>query len=133
ERFASNDGYDISKLLDDDISDVITYGNLAGFNLDPNATKAELRAILGADNTDAELAGRNLTKSDFNMRVGQSEVRGGRFFTNLALPLDDKGSEVYAFGGLSSRTGSSGGFFRMPNESRTYTPMYINGFLPEIN
>lgn len=133
ERFAANDGYDISKLLDDDIDDVIYYGNLAGFNLDPNITKNELRSILSADNTEAELASRNLKRSDFNMRVGQSEVRGGRFFSNLALPLDDQGSEVYAFGGMSSRTGNSGGFYRMPNESRTYTPMYINGFLPEIN
>lgn len=133
ERFANNDGYDLSKLLDDDVSDVITYGNLAGFNLDPNATKAELRTFLAEDVTESELAARNLSRSDFNMRVGQSEVRGGRFFTNLALPLDDNGSEVYAFGGLSSRTGSSGGFFRLPSESRTYTPMYINGFLPEIN
>lgn len=133
ERFAYNDGYDLSKLLDDDVSDVIYYGNLAGFNLDPNATKAELQAILGEDATESELAARNLSRSDFNMRVGQSEVRGGRFFTNMVLPLDDDGSEVYAFGGLSSRTGNSGGFFRLPNESRTYTPMYINGFLPEIN
>lgn len=133
ERFALNDNYDISKLLDDDVSDVINYGNQAGFNLDPNATKADLRAILSGDNTEAELASRNLSRSDFNMRVGQSEVRGGRFFTNMVLPLDDQGSEIYAFGGLSSRKGSSGGFFRLPRESRTYTPMYINGFLPEIN
>ncbi len=133
ERFASADGYDLSKLLDDDVADVINYGNQAGFNLDPNATKADLRTILGANNTDAELASRNLTRSDFNMRVGQSEVRGGRFFANFSLPLDDNGSEVYSFGGLSSRTGNSGGFFRLPNQSRTYTPAYINGFLPEIN
>jgi iron complex outermembrane receptor protein len=133
ERFASNAGYDVSSLLDDDISDVINYGNQAGFNLDQNATKAELRTILSGDNTDAELASRNLNRSDFNMRVGQSEVRGGRFFTNFALPLDDNGSELYAFGGLSSRTGNSAGFYRFPNESRTYTPAYISGFLPEIN
>lgn len=133
ERFALNDNYDISKLLDDDVRDVINYGNQAGFNLDPNATKADLRAILSGDNTESELASRNLSRSDFNMRVGQSEVRGGRFFTNMVLPLDDQGSEIYAFGGLSSRKGSSGGFFRLPRESRTYTPMYINGFLPEIN
>ncbi|TXE10949.1 TonB-dependent receptor [Gelidibacter salicanalis] len=133
ERFASADGYDLSKLLDDDVADVINYGNQAGFNLDPNATKADLRTILGANNTDAELASRNLARSDFNMRVGQSEVRGGRFFANFSLPLDDNGSEVYSFGGLSSRTGNSGGFFRLPNQSRTYTPAYINGFLPEIN
>ncbi len=115
------------------MSDVINYGNQAGFNLDPNATKADLRAILSGNATDVELAARNLSRSDFNMRVGQSEVRGGRFFTNFSLPLDDYGSELYAFGGLSSRTGSSGGFFRLPRESRTYTPMYVNGFLPEIN
>ncbi len=133
ERVASNAGYDISKLLDDDVSDVINFGNQAGFNLDPNATKAELRTILRADNTDAELASRNLSRSDFNMRVGQSDVRGGRFFANFALPLDDNGSELYAFGGLSSRKGNSGGFYRFPNESRTYTPAYIDGFLPEIN
>ncbi|MBJ7881222.1 TonB-dependent receptor [Gelidibacter salicanalis] len=133
ERFASADGYDLSKLLDDDVNDVINYGNQAGFNLDPNASKADLRTLLGANNTDAELASRNLNRSDFNMRVGQSEVRGGRFFTNFSLPLDDNGSEIYSFGGLSSRTGNSGGFYRLPNQSRTYTPAYINGFLPEIN
>lgn len=133
ERFANNDGYDLSKLLDDDVNDVILYGNQAGFNLDANATKADLQTFLSGDVTESELTARNLTRSDFNMRVGQSEVRGGRFFSNMAIPLDDNGSEVYAFGGLSSRTGSSGGFFRLPRESRTYTPMYINGFLPEIN
>lgn len=133
ERFANNDGYDLSKLLDDDVSDVILYGNQAGFNLDANATKADLQTFLSGDVTESELVARNLGRSDFNMRVGQSEVRGGRFFSNMAIPLDDNGSEVYAFGGLSSRTGSSGGFFRLPRESRTYTPMYINGFLPEIN
>ncbi|WP_299390191.1 TonB-dependent receptor [uncultured Gelidibacter sp.] len=133
ERLASAEGYDLTKLLDNDVSDVIKYGNQAGFNLDPNATKAELGPILKIDNTAAELASRNLTRSDFNMRVGQSQVRGGRFFANFSLPLDDNGSEVYSFGGLSSRTGNSAGFYRLPNQSRTYTPAYINGFLPEIN
>jgi iron complex outermembrane receptor protein len=133
ERFASNDGYNLSNLLDDDVSDVILYGNQAGLNLDPNATKEELQGILGADNTDAELAARGLERSDFNMRVGQSALRGGRFFANFSLPLDDNNTEIYSFAGLSSRTGNSAGFYRLPNQSRTYTPAYINGFLPEIN
>lgn len=133
ERFANNAGYDLSKLLDDDVSDVIQYGNMAGLNLDPNATKAELRTILGADNTTAELAARGLERSDFNMRVGQSALRGGRFFANFSLPLNDDGTELYAVAGMSSRTGNSAGFYRQPNESRTYTPAYMNGFLPEIN
>ena len=133
ERFADNAGYDVSKLLDDDVADVIQYGNQAGLGLSPSATKAELRTILAANNTTAELAARGLEASDFNMRVGQSALRGGRFFANMSLPLDDQGTELYSFAGISSRTGNSAGFYRLPNQSRTYTPAYLNGFLPEIN
>ena len=133
ERFASNDGYDLASLLDDDVDDVITYGNQAGLGLSPTATKADLQGILSADNTTAELAARGLERSDFNMRVGQSALRGGRFFANFAMPLDDNGTELYSFAGISSRTGNSAGFYRLPNQSRTYTPAYNNGFLPEIN
>jgi len=133
ERFANDDHYDISKLLDDDVSDVIQYATAAGINLGGATTKAALRNILKVDNTTAELAARGLTRSDFNMRVGQSSLRGGRFFANFSLPLDDKGTELYSFAGMSSRTGNSAGFYRLPNQSRSYTPTYINGFLPEIN
>ncbi len=133
ERFANDDGYNLSQLLDDDVADVIQYGNAAGFGLSPTATKADLQTFLFEDNTTAELAARGQVRSDYNMRVGQSEVRGGRFFANLSLPLDDVGTELYSFAGASSRKGNSAGFYRRPNESRTYTPAYINGFLPEIN
>ena len=67
------------------------------------------------------------------MRVGQSALRGGRFFVNFALPLDDNGTKLYSFAGTGSRKGNSAGFYRLPNQSRTYTPAYFNGFLPEIN
>lgn len=133
ERFANNDGYDLSKLLDDDVSDVIQYGNAAGLGLSADASKADLRTILGADNTVAELSARGLERSDFNMRVGPSSLLGGRFFANFSLPLNDAGTELYSFAGMSSRTGNSAGFYRLPNQSRTYTPAYMNGFLPEIN
>ena len=133
ERFANQDGYNLANLLDDDVADVIQYANQANINLNGATTKEELQPILAADNTEAELAARGLERSDFNMRVGQSALRGGRFFTNFSLPLDDKGTELYSFAGISSRTGNSAGFYRLPNQSRTYTPAYINGFLPEIN
>jgi iron complex outermembrane receptor protein len=133
ERFANNDGYDLSNLLDDDVSDVIQYGNAAGLGLDLNASKADLQSILSGDNTTAELAARGLERTDFNMRVGQSALRGGRFFANFSLPLDDEGTELYSFAGISSRVGNSAGFYRLPSQSRTYTPAYMNGFLPEIN
>ena len=133
ERFANADGYDVSALLDDDVTDVIQYANAAGIDIGGATTKAELRPILSVDNTESELTDRGLVRSDFNMRVGQSALRGGRFFANFALPLDDYGTELYSFAGISSRTGNSAGFYRLPNQSRTYTPAYLNGFLPEIN
>jgi len=120
-------------LLDDDVADVIQYANQAGIDLNGATTKEELQPILGTDATESELAARGQQRSDYNMRVGQSALRGGRFFANFSLPLDDNGTEVYSFAGLSSRTGNSAGFYRLPNQSRTYTPAYPNGFLPEIN
>ncbi len=93
----------------------------------------ELQTILNVDVTDAELAARGQQRSDYNMRVGQSELRGGRLFANFSLPLDDEGTELYSFAGISSRRGNSAGFYRLPNQSRTFTPAYLNGFLPEIN
>ena len=134
ERFADEDGYDISQLLDDDVDDVNFYAGEAGIiPVGSNFTQSELQTILGEDNTTAELAARGQKRSDYNMRVGQSQVRGGRFFANLSIPLDDDGTELYSFAGMSSRKGNSAGFYRLPNQSRTYTPAYMNGFLPEIN
>lgn len=133
ERFAQQDGYDVALLLDDNVEDVIKYAGQAGIQLGGANTKATLRPILSANNTDAELSARGQTRSDYNMRVGQSRLRGGRFFANMALPLDDNGTELYATTGLSKREGNSAGFFRLPNQSRTFTGAYINGFLPEIN
>ncbi len=133
ERFARADGADLSLLLDDDVTDVLQYANAAGIDTQGSTTKAELQPILSGDNTTAELAARGLERSDFNMRVGQSALRGGRFFANFSLPLDDNGTELYSFAGISSRNGNSAGFYRLPNQSRTYTPAYFNGFLPEIN
>jgi len=133
ERVANADGYDISKLLDGDVADVIQYTDLAGINRNGATSQADLRTLLRADNTTAELAARGQQRSDYNMRVGQSALRGGRLFANFSLPLDNNGTELYSFAGMSSRTGNSAGFYRLPNQSRTYTPTYINGFLPEIN
>lgn len=132
ERVAADDNYDISLLLDDDLNDIFQYAGAAGFSLTGNETKEELQGILGADVTEQELLARGLQRSDFNMRVGQSELRGSQFFANLSIPLDEN-FEFYGFGGLSFKNGNAAGFYRLPNQSRSYTPAYINGFLPEIN
>ena len=84
------------------------------------------------DITDQELSRRGLTRSDFNMRVGQSALRGASMMANASLPMGNN-FEFYAFGGLSARTGNSAGFYRLPFQERTVTDIYPNGFLPEIN
>lgn len=132
ERVANADGYDISLLLDDDLADIFQYAGAAGVTLNGDETKEELQGILNADVTESELSARNLVRSDFNMRVGQSELRGAQFFGNLSIPLGEN-LELYGFGGLSFKNGNAAGFYRLPFQSRAYTPAYINGFRPEIN
>ncbi|MGB0930233.1 MAG: TonB-dependent receptor [Chitinophagales bacterium] len=91
-----------------------------------------LQTLLGADFTTEELAARGQTRSDYNMRVGQSQLRGGKFFANMAIPLGEN-MEVYSFGGIGYRNGSSGCFYRLPSQNRTTTAIYPNGTVPKIN
>lgn len=81
--------------------------------------------------TDQELAYRGQTRKDFNMQVGQSKLNNHQFFINAELPINDDW-KVYTFGGYSLRHGTSGGFYRRPRESRTFTGLYPNGYLPQI-
>ena len=92
---------------------------------------AGLQGLLGADYTNQELDYRGLTRNDFNMQVGQSKVNNHQLFANIEVPLNNDW-KVYTFGGYSFRNGTSGGFYRRPNQSRTFTGNYPNGFLPKI-
>ncbi|MCI2229965.1 TonB-dependent receptor [Polaribacter sp. MSW13] len=134
--FNSGKGSDITQYSFSDIqffAQGVTHFDLSLKNDIQNATSmSQLQSLLGLDTTDAELEARNLTRSDFNMRVGQSQLRSGQFFANMELPINDN-FEVYAFGGMSYRNGNAGGFYRTPNQSRNYTGLYRAGFLPEIN
>ena len=84
------------------------------------------------DITEQELAARGLQRSDFNMRVGQSDLRNAGAMINAVIPLGGN-AELYSFGGLNYRRGQATGFYRLPNQQRTVTDIYPNGFLPEIN
>ncbi|WP_369699896.1 TonB-dependent receptor domain-containing protein [Flavobacterium sp. AED] len=95
-------------------------------------TISQMQTALNFDATAGELAYRSLERKDFNMRVGQSSLKSAQFFLNAAYPINDK-LEVYAFGGTSYRTGEAAGFYRKPNQARSYTGLYPNGFLPEIH
>lgn len=94
-------------------------------------TLSAMQSALGINVTDNELAARGLTRRDFNMRVGQSKLLTTQFFVNSEIPINDN-HKFYAFGGYSNRDGNSAGFYSRPNQSRTYTGIYSNGFLPEI-
>lgn len=94
-------------------------------------TISALQGLLGANVTDQELAYRGLSRKDFNMQVGQSKLNNHQLFANIEVPLNDNW-KVYTFGGYSFRHGTSGGFYRRPNQSRTFTGLYPNGYLPQI-
>ncbi|MEJ7810717.1 MAG: TonB-dependent receptor [Gemmatimonadaceae bacterium] len=63
---------------------------------------------------------------------GDSDTRDWSFFLNSALPLQS-GVQLYGFGGLSLRDGTSAGFYRIPSDRRTVRAVTPNGFLPQIN
>ncbi|AFK01496.1 TonB-dependent receptor [Emticicia oligotrophica DSM 17448] len=100
---------------------------------------------------DQVIASKGLTRNDFDMRIGNSQVKGGGIVINAALPINDN-FEAYAFGGWNNKKGNAAGFYRYPNAvpllnaaavSATGLPantirtnvfaVYPNGFLPEIN
>jgi iron complex outermembrane recepter protein len=55
-------------------------------------------------------------------------------FANFRLPVNETGSsEVYAFGGYSSRDGTGNGYRRYEDNNRNWQEIYPLGFLPEIN
>ena len=127
-------------LTDMSLSDIqfyaqgVTHFDFALKNDINNASSiSDLQTLLNFDTTENELAVRSQDRTDYNMRVGTSDLRGGRFFANMMLPIGDNGTELYANTGLSYRKGQSAGFYRLPSQQRAYTPTYINGFLPEIN
>ncbi len=106
---------------------------IAGAQVGTEDGDATIRSIMGQESSDAELAARGMTRKDFRFRVGQSKLREGKFFANMALPIGEK-AEVYAFGGISYREGLAAGFYRRPaqTDGRANTPAFPNGFLPEI-
>ncbi|OUL64204.1 TonB-dependent siderophore receptor [Flavobacterium sp. AJR] len=91
----------------------------------------QMQAALGFDATNNEINYRGQERSDYNMSVGQSELASGQLYYNTKYPLTEITS-LYSFGGVSYRNGKSYAFNRLPNGSGTFTQVYANGFLPEI-
>ena len=100
-------------------------------NIQAATTIAAMQGLLGGNVTDNELAYRGLERRNFNMRIGQSELKGGQLFMNTQLPINAN-LTFYSFGGYGLRKGNAAGFYRRPNQNRTSTQIFPNGFLPEI-
>jgi iron complex outermembrane receptor protein len=100
-------------------------------NIQNATTITAMQGILNANVTDNELAFRGLERRDFNMRIGQSKLSSGQIFMNAELPINPNHT-FYSFGGYGLRKGNAAGFYRRPNQNRTLTEIYPNGFLPEI-
>ncbi len=80
---------------------------------------------------DAQFAARGLERNDFRFRVGTAELREGKFFANMSLPLSEN-AEFYSFGGISYRQGLGFGFLREPWRPKANVASNPNGFLPGI-
>jgi iron complex outermembrane receptor protein len=110
-----------------------------GTNRTGTYTGAVYPNVNGVNRDDSIMAARGLTRNDFDMRVGNSDMKSGTVFYNFALPLGTN-SELYSFGGVSKKNGEATGVFRypsgIPGNATKYAPnvfaIYPNGFLPQI-
>ena len=68
-----------------------------------------------------------------NHHWGDSDERAALGFVNGSYPLNADGTtNVYAFGGVSRREGSHGGFYRRGLDNRNWPTIYPEGYLPLI-
>lgn len=75
---------------------------------------------------------REETFDRLNHRYGDAESENAYLFLNSSIPLSES-TELYFFGGVSQREGTSGGFYRLPSQGRTNTFIHPEGHLPFIN
>lgn len=113
--------------------DAPTQSQIALLDLNQQGDVDTFRGLLDFDADEDELAARGLTREDFRFKVGTSKLREGKFFFNSSIPVSEN-AELYAFGGVSYRSGLASGFYRRPaqGDGRANTPAFPNGFLPSI-
>ncbi|GJM10507.1 MAG: ligand-gated channel [Lysobacteraceae bacterium] len=67
-----------------------------------------------------------------NHRYGDADSENNYLWVNGSINASDQ-SELYFFGGISTREGESGGFYRRALDARNRPEVYPDGFLPLIN
>jgi iron complex outermembrane receptor protein len=114
--------------------------NRLGTNRTGTYTGSVYPNVGGVNRDDSIMAARGQTRNTFDMRVGNSAMKGGAAFYNFGYPIGAKG-ELYIFGGYSKKKGEATGVYRypsgIPGNATTYAPgvfaLYPDGFLPEIH
>ena len=94
----------------------------------------------GVNRDDSIMNARGQTRNDFDMIIGNSDIKSGSVFANFTYPTGDNGEYLY-FRRLYGKKGQAAGFYRypsgVPGAATTYASqvfaMYPNGFLPEIH
>ncbi len=66
-----------------------------------------------------------------DFRFGDAKTEDAGLFLNSSVPIAAD-LEAYGFGGLTYRTGESGGFYRIASDDRNVREIYPDGFLPLI-
>ena len=88
----------------------------------------------GLDPRQQYFAGMDEQESAFdreNHRIGAGEFEQVSLMFNGSFPME-RGT-VYAFGGMNTRDGESGCYYRRANDNRTLRAWYPDGFLPLIS
>jgi iron complex outermembrane receptor protein len=117
------------------------YINREGTNRTGTYTGAVYPNVNGINKDDSILSARSLTRENFDMRIGNSELKAGNVFYNFNYPVGRNG-ELYAFGGYGNKKGNATGIFRYPSgyanvgNAEKFAPqallLYPDGFLPQI-
>jgi len=94
-------------------------------------------SVGGVVKDDSIMAAQGLDRNDFDMRIGNSRIKGGGIVYNLSLPINSN-LDFYAFGGYNYKNGNAAGFYRYPNgvpaaARASVFSVYPIGFLPQIN
>lgn len=108
--------------------------------------------VNGNDRSDSINAAKGLNRSNFDIRVGNSEIKGGSFVVNFGYPIADN-LEIYLTGIANIKNGYTFGLYRYPytistgatgssfpasnassaTAANTVLGLYPNGFLPGEN
>jgi iron complex outermembrane receptor protein len=111
--------------------------NVTGEFLEKQATNrggTYTGTIFEADKTldDQIIADQNVSRDDYNMKIGEASATSGIAAYNMELPISGT-TKFYSFGDIGHRSGSSAGFRRFPKEQEKNVPeFYPRGFLPLI-